>query len=663
MSLAILVLPLALLCLLALFRRRDNWREAALRSLVLFGATVTILTECLGAAGLLGRAPVVAAWSLVALASLAWSARISRRAIADRRRPGLLDGTLLAGITAIVLLVGCIALLSPPNSADALAYHLPRVVYWAQARSVAFFPTPYFNQIMLQPLAEYFQLHTYVLSGGDRFVNLVQFLGFVGSLIGVSLVAQAMGAGLRGQVVAALFCATIPNGILQASGCKNDYLLALWLVAMAWFALRFSQRFERADLAWLSASLGLALLTKGTAYIFAPALLAGVFAPVAWRERARLPRVLPLMALAVLVLNGPQYWRNFIFSGSILGYDSAQGDGKFRWRNEQFGLRPTLSNLLRNLAAHLGARRPAWNQGVYRVVLLAHERIGMDVSDPATTWRGEEFGPPANSNHEANAPNRWQLLLLVAAAAPLGWLAWRGDRRAQALSERPRESLAQRPLETKTWLCYYLGLVFASVLFCFYLKWMPWITRLHLPLFVLGSPIIGVLAERFLPTPLQAALGLFLLNNTRPYVFENWVRPLQGPASVLKTARDDNYFADMKQWNNKQQYLRAVAMTIESGCASVGIDSSEFQLEYPFQALLLERNPSARFAHVGVGNASARYPQRPAIRPCAVLCMNCAGNEEKVRLYRGTGEPVSMGRFLVFLPPTSGPPAARRSLP
>jgi hypothetical protein len=611
-----------------------DWRDTAARALVALGLAVTLITEGLGSLGELRRIPLAIAWCVVLAAALGFAARRYRR----RGTPPLalpvisiLDGIALAAVVTIITIVGFIALLSPPNSTDAMAYHLPRVVYWAQQRSVAFFPTPYYNQIMLQPLAEYFMLHTFILSNGDRLVNFVEWMAMLGSTICVSSIARLLGAGPRGQIVAALFSATLPNGILQASGAKNDYLMALWLASMTYFALRFIGRLEeyerlaRWDLVFCGCSLGLALLTKATAYLFVPGILLALFAP-AWRSlgaswMARIGLILTGCALAI---NGPQYLRNIDLSRSPLGYDSARGDGVFRWRNETFGWKQTASNLLRNAADQLGARDDRWNQGVYAAVVRVHGWMRDDVNDPATTWPFTEYAPPRNANHETNANNRWHLLILCCVVIAL---------------------MARRTSTSR--LVYLAGLFLGFTLFCFYLKWQPFSSRLLLPLFVLAAPVAGAEIEKLRPVALQWLLCLFLLNNSRPYLFENWVRPLKGPNSILRTSRDDNYFSDLGQWHNRASYQAVVEAANRANCNTIGIDINEFELEYPFQALVREAKPSVEFVHTGVKNASLKYA-RPS-QPCAVLCMNCAGKPARLGLYQDFGAVVQAGDFVLFL--------------
>jgi hypothetical protein len=294
------------------------------------------------------------------------------------------------------------------------------------------------------------------------------------------------------------------------------------------------------------------------------------------------------LAAGIVVLNGPQYVRNLRLSGSPLGFDSSQADGQFRFRNERLGWKPMVSNFLRHTSEQLGARSERWNRWVYDRVAGVHRALGIDLNDPATTWRWTEFEPPRNPNHEANTPNKWHLALILIC----GIFAWRN-----------RAAL------------WYLAALFAGfLLFFFYLKWQPFQARLFLPLFVLASPVVGVVLERLRPAILQIALCLFLLNNTRHYLFENWVRPLSGPNSVLRTDRRMNYFNDMTQWNNRAAYLSTVDAAAESGCSLIGIDINAFQLEYPFQVLVRERSPGARFVHVGVSNPSRKYDRGE--RPC-----------------------------------------------
>jgi hypothetical protein len=283
---------------------------------------------------------------------------------------------------------------------------------------------------------------------------------------------------------------------------------------------------------------------------------------------------------------------------------------------------------LRNGAEQLGARSQGWNQAVFEGVSAAHRWLGIDMADPATTWRGAAFGPPVNANHEANAPNRWQVALLCVAFGLLLWRATHRRNRALAL--------------------YAFSLAIGFVAFCAYLKWQPFMARLVLPLLVLGAPL-AALAEEIPSVCIQIALCLFLLNNARPAAFWNWVRPLEGPHSILHRNRDEMYFSDMGQWNNAAAYPAAVSALRQSGCGVVGIDINNFQLEYPLQALLREISPQVLFVHTGVDNASRVYAQPVSAVPCAIACLDCLGDTRRLTLYRDFHTQITAGKFVVLL--------------
>ncbi len=599
-------------------------RDRFLRAITVFGVALFGITELLSAFHLIARLPMVVCWIVVVLVSVGFARR--------QRRPGSLrfDPIVVIcalAITIILALTGITAAFSPPNSADAMAYHMPRVVYWAEQSSVRFFPTQYLNQIMLQPLAEYMMLHLFVVSGGDGLVNFVQWFASLASIVGVSSVAGLLGAQARGQALAALFCATLPSGVLASSGAKNDYWMAMWLVAAVYFTVRFTRDGSKKESLFAGGALGCALLTKATAYLFGPCILAAIF--VAERRIPLKRRAAgAVIALAcALAINAPHYARNYGLSGSILGFDSAQGDGYYRWRNETFGWRQTVSNVLRNGSEQLGARSDGWNQGVYRFVTSVHQTLAIDVDDPATTFRGALFGPPKNANHEADAPNRWHLMLLLFSGCVLAW------KRSRGLP-----------------VFYLLGLICGFLVFCAYLKWQLFLARLLLPLFVIGAPLVGLaVSELKLSGLLQLGLCLFLMDNARLPVLENWVRPLRGPHSVLHRPREAQYFADLTQWDNEPSYRKTADLLARTSCRTIGIDISNLQLEYPLIALLRARSPSSVFLHTGVENPSARYRQTVGADPCAVVCLDCVGDGRRTSLYGGFQRSVSVDKFVVFL--------------
>src|SRR5580700_10016860 len=243
-----------------------GFRDRFLRALVVFGMAVVAITESLGAIGAIRRGPLILCWSALLLIASVFAIKAIKPGFRFPHLSLSADPVVLvcaAGIVLILALTAVTAAYSPPNSADAMAYHMPRVVFWAEQASVRFFPTQYFNQIMLQPFAEYPMLHTYAITGGDRLINFVQWFASAASIVAVSEVARLFGSRARGQATAALFCATIPSGILASSGAKNDYFLAMWLAVAVCFALMFAKSGSRRDAAYLGAAVGFALFTKG----------------------------------------------------------------------------------------------------------------------------------------------------------------------------------------------------------------------------------------------------------------------------------------------------------------------------------------------------------------------------------------------------------------
>jgi hypothetical protein len=324
-------------------------RISILISAIVCACYVTATTESLSAGRAFTPLAVVTVWAAAAGVCLAWMMlrwdrlrevilRVQDRASNALKRLDPVEWLCLLGIVGTLLATGLTAVISPPNTGDVMDYHMPRVSEWILRQSTGLFPTHYLVQLFYPPLAEWTILHLYMLAGDDRFSNLVQWLSFGGSIIAVSLIAKLFGGNRRAQLVSALLCVTLPEGVLAASGAKNDWTATLWLAAACVFLLRWARAEEprMSDSVLAGLALGLAALTKGTTYIFAPAILLACVAAIRRRPVSRRAWQLLLLPLLVLVLNTPQYVRNYKLTGSPIGYSSPNGDGYENWRSSSF---------------------------------------------------------------------------------------------------------------------------------------------------------------------------------------------------------------------------------------------------------------------------------------------------------------------------------------
>ena len=90
---------------------------------------------------------------------------------------------MLGGVSFIFAAIGLIAIVSPPNNWDSIADRPRRVVHWMQNRNVDRYPSSYVPQLDRPPGAEFAIMHFQIITEGDRFANLIQWLSMVGSAI------------------------------------------------------------------------------------------------------------------------------------------------------------------------------------------------------------------------------------------------------------------------------------------------------------------------------------------------------------------------------------------------------------------------------------------------------------------------------------------------
>jgi hypothetical protein len=594
------------------FRRlRFGWRLAFCSATIAWGLMLTFLTEALSVLHLITRNGLGIGWSLFCISAFLLIWFTPKPSIDSHFEDGCAeekftaaDCAMLVGIAFILGVTAFNAIVAPPNTDDVMEYHLPRVVLWASNQSVQFFPTFDFAQLIHTPWAEFAALHIYVLSGSDRLLNLIEWFSFFGCIVGASLIAKFLGAGNRGQLVASVLVATIPELILESSGSNNTAVGAYWIAIAVVILLRGGRSPEPLFVFLAAGALGLAVLTKGTALVMLVGVLAAVWVilrpTMTWLLAARLGALLSL----VLLVNAPQFLRNMSLTGHPLGLPYPEAGNRMRFGSETFSPAAVFSGVLRNSALHLmipSAKANAVTESIVRRLIYA---TGTDPGDPRTTWE-DNFYLPGFTTREYFTGNPGQFLLIVGVFV-LGVVRWRSVSHAAV------------------WML--AGLAFSFILFCAVLMWNPSSARYHLPLFICAAGALGVLLPNLMPRPAILGIAALALVSSLPFVFDNGLRSLipENRTSVFRNSRDALYFMDDFRQSQFGAFAQAADEVARSGCREVGIDGMLQSYVYPEMALIQQRVSGVRFQYTGVENPTLAFGsvlRRHA--PCVVVCLGC----------------------------------------
>lgn len=487
----------------------------------------------------------------------------------------------VATILALTLLT---ALLYPPNTWDSMTYHMPRVLHWWQNHGILPYFTNNSRQIEMPPFAEMVILHSYALAESDCFANLPQWLSFAGVICLASAVAMQLGGKTASRIAAAVFMATLPMGILQATSTQNDLMVAFWILCVAcrYYAWRDNPIWTNASLFGLA--VGLAIATKGTAFIICFPFVAIFAMQSCIRPRMLFPKAVVAGTLAFAV-----FAPNFLFLHHSTGKLSGEASAATMVHE------PTVARFMTIATANLLSHNIVKTKAVSALHRRVASALGIPERDPGTYFNAIQPGFSGLNAHEDNAQNLFHLPAALIAAA---WVALHGGHAAR------RHCLI--------WAA-------AAILFCTFVKWQPWITRLQLPLFALAAPMFGLLVDKIrgkvTPFLLFAALMAFysvrpLVNNpSRPLVPQIRMRQwrLQVGGIDWLDNREKLYFM------NRRDLYEAYAKQVDALAAvkpgTVGLVMGGDSWEYPLWPMLRDRlghSPKMRYIPMP--------PQIPTVR-------------------------------------------------
>jgi hypothetical protein len=580
-------------------RALAGWREGLVLALGAAGVLVVAFTVFPSLFGALRFGVVATCWALACLGALSlvrWKPQ--RLALAA---PGRVETWVeLAAVVLLLLLTLVVASLSVPRVYDALAYHVPRVFFWIQNHSAAFYPTPEPRQNYISPFTAYATVQLMLLHDRDWAPLVVQWTAYLGLIVTATLVADELGARPATRTLVAALVATIPNLALQAQTALTDVVTAFWTTVAVWVVLRARREASScgalARSALVGTAFGLAVLAKASSYFFLfPFGVWWLLRRGAWRFRLA---EVAIAGTAMLALNGYHYAQAQLAYGNPLS-----SAGHVSYLNASFTPQAMAGSLLEHASAHLllpvttapvrievGDR---WNRGVERAVRGAERLLGVDPEadnlPPGTRYSLSLDGPtpPPVANSPQSSGSSLHFVLGTAAVV-------------LALSRRGT------PVLLRAYASASLG---GFVLLATVFRWQPWIGRFHLPYLVLAAVLLAVtiatvtiatgpnrLGARWWRVALVTLLAAYTLTLTVLHQEHDL-------KTVWTTPRNDLHL--------QAELVRPLAERL-GHLDTIGILAPPNVIEYPFLRALRESAPEARVSHV-----FAELPWRGEVRRSA----------------------------------------------
>ncbi len=584
-------------------------RDIMLRSIILswtsIAVSVLLFNELMSVGRLISITTISVFWvSLICLTAiwLFFTAKKRRDlsgaendiAISDYIK-GILHDPILIVVVIVLICAFIYAIRTIPYDWDSMNYHLPRLAHWEQNGSIAHFICNDISQISDPYLAEFINLHIYVLSGHNDFLlNLLQTLSLATSTVFVYGIAKKIGCDKLFASLSALIFATSPIVFGESISTHVDMFSAMWLLFFVYLALdhtsmQVSLKVNRGsvvNLILIGVILGLSYAAKPTV-VFAEVVFLLWITICCIKRKDRLSDYIlteVIVGIFAVIIILPEIVRNIIDFGSI-----AADEAGVAFLILTGDIRRYVVNFVENIIWNLNNIYIDISDATYRLL----RRI-------AFILYGEDGGRSVISGYipDVDARNMDNDMCINPLPVWLFVIALLTD-----MSDRVISRIRKRKEGTTRERSGYVTASFASyALFCLFVGWYAFVNRYECGYYALMIPASLFVIQK------KIRDNTFIKGIATGIIMFICVVNLSDLLSYHKTYLYDgsnpwhSYF--VLNWTY-DEYEEAIEYVRKEDCKNIGLVTNSVTFEYPVWSML--DGEDVRIEHVCVENPTQKY--------------------------------------------------------
>lgn len=605
--------------------------SAYAKAVVCWTCYLYFLTEVLSLFKVLNRKSLIAGWGIFVIVLIVLSVHIIKNtemSLLSKLKKCCkintffsLEVLLWGGIGAIAVLL---ATDTVPYNWDSMTYHLARIAYWRQNQSVEHYATNIIRQVSSPVLAEFVNLHIYVLmDGNDIFMQLLQCLSYITNAVFVYGISRKLGVKRKLCCLSSMLFMTMPIAFGEGLTTQVDHYAAMWLLFYVYILLDYldiNEKF-RNDRDTILSTLCLSL-SIGFGYLAKPSVMFGFLFFAIWLLIVSIKRkddpglVFKLIFYAVCmlaVLLAPELIKNFntFRAFSDPGAGRRQLIGR---KNPRYVIINFVKNLIWNLPNIYTKGTDKMEAFVYRLSAL----LKVDINDAGISEDGREFAMRTvqDYNHDT-AVNPIVVILFLLGVLFIVY---------KVLTRRVKET------DRMPWT-YSLVTSGSFFVFIAVLRWEPFVTRYMIAYLGLICPMIAWQIQDWLVLSKRRELYYAFVGII---VFVSGVEFLgmlgyhRDIAQYGRQCKDRAYGYFYWQPDEKYMAYQEVGKYIkEHGYQAIGVITGGDSYDYPLFKML---EPDVeRIEHVNVGNITGAYEDMTFVPECIVVIdkdsegINCHG--------------------------------------